>query len=437
MNILFIYPSSLTYGRQKFSASLPGRLILRYVSPPFLDFQFLSLVTPDKHSINLVSEEYTSIDYEGEYDLVGITAGTQNVIRAYEIADEFRRRGTKVVMGGWHASSLPMEAKQHADSVVIGEAEETWPQLLKDFENGKLKPFYKQERPVDLKKLPLVDENKIKKHGFATFIQATRGCPYGCKYCSITNTEHWRVFRTRPIEHVIDELRKIPQKFICFGDSSLTINVKYTKQLFYEMRDLNKKFSADGNIQVLGRDDELLKLAAEAGCIHWVSGFESINPKNIDEFCNKTKQSSDYKKAIKKIKDYGMELYANFMFGFDNDTKDSFKQTLDAIYDWDLTHPNFFILTPYPNTPICHQLEKEGRILTRDWSLYNLHNVVFQPKNMTPEELKEGTLNLFYEFYSTKNVIEKAIKSSKIGFYPFVFSAITNLYFSWTLLKRL
>jgi len=140
---------------------------------------------------------------------------------------------------------------------------------------------------------------------------------------------------------------------------------------------------------------------------------------------------------VKKIKDYGMELYANFMFGFDNDTRDPFKQTLDAIYDWDLTHPNFFILTSYPNTPICHQLEKEGRILTRDWSLYNLRNVVFQPKNMAPEELKEGTLNLFYEFYSTKNVIEKAIKSSKIGFYPFVFSVITNLYFSWTLLRRL
>jgi radical SAM superfamily enzyme YgiQ (UPF0313 family) len=435
MNILFVYPSQLRYGAKKFRSNILGKLILSYMSPPYLDFQSLNSVTPDKHTIEFVSEEYNDVDYDSEYDLIGITAGTQNAMRAYEIADEFRKRGPKVVLGGWHFSAIPEEAIQHADSVVVGEAEETWPQLLKDFENNNLKPIYRQSRPVDLSKIPIKKNDSLKKHGFNTFIQATRGCPFGCKYCSITNTDYWHVFRTRPIEYVIDELRTMPHKLVAFGDSSLTIDLKYTKQLFREMKELNKIFDCDGNIHMLSKDDELLKLASEAGCIQWKCGFETLNPKNIKEYCSKSKSPMNYKKTIEKINDYGMNVIGNFMFGFDNDTRDTFKTTLDVLYEWNLIVSNFFILTPFPGTPIYNQLEREKRIFHKDWSKYDMSNVVFQPKNMTPEELRNGLVSLYKEYYQTERSIKRSLNSFRVGFYPFIYGTWFNIYFSQVLRK--
>ena len=178
MRILFVYPSALTYGKQKIRSSFLDKLISGYMSPPFLDFQSLSSVTPKKHSFNFVSEEYNEINFDEEYDLVGITSGTQNALRAYEIADEFRRKGGKVVLGGWHISALPVEAIQHADSVVIGEAEETWPKLLEDLENDKLKSYYRQEKPVDLSKIPLKKIDIMKKTWFHYFRSSYTGLPF-------------------------------------------------------------------------------------------------------------------------------------------------------------------------------------------------------------------------------------------------------------------
>lgn len=430
MNLLFVYPSALSYGEHNIRSSLSGKLFLRYMAYPFLDFQYLYLVTPERHNFDYVSETFNEIDFSGDYDIVGITAGTQQINRAYEIADEFRKHGKTVVLGGWHVSALPEEAKEHADSVVIGEGEESWPKLLKDFENKRLKPFYQQDRPVNLSKLPKRNSKKIKTYGINAFVQSSRGCSFRCKYCSITNTEHWRVYRTRPVEQVIEELSSMPQKLISFSESSLTINKKHTKELFREMKNLNKKFSCNGNIKILSEDDELLKLAADAGCIHWLCGFESINHKNIDEFCNTTKKCKDYKRAIKKIKDYGMDIFGNFIFGFDNDRINVFEDTLNVLYDWDLNIGNFYILTPFPGTPLYDKLDSEGRIFNKDWSLYNFLNAVFKPKYMTPEELEGGLEYMYKNFYSSKNALKRGIKSFKIGLYPFVYTFTTNLYFS-------
>ena len=226
----------------------------------------LAAVTPPKYAIKFIDERYRRINYNVEFDIVGISTMTPSAVRAYEIADKFRAKGVTVIIGGWHASALPKEAKQHADSVVIGDAENSWPQLLKDLENNKLQPFY--EKTVDLEKVPLACRNRILHRGvnFIEEIQATRGCYMNCKYCSVPHTSYRRELRFRPIEDVVKEISSFSPKYVCFIDSSVTLNLKYTKQLFKAMKGLNKKFSCNGNVSILHRDNELLKLAKEAGC---------------------------------------------------------------------------------------------------------------------------------------------------------------------------
>ncbi len=435
MKILFVYPSSVTYGSYKYKSNLWGKILLSYNSPPYLDFQMLYLTTPEKHTIEYISEDFNEIDYEEKYDLVGISCGTKNAIRAYEIADEFRNRNTKVVLGGWHPSILPNEAKQHADSVVVGEAEETWPKLLKDLENNKLKPIYRQEKPVDLSKLPIRKGSVLKRKGFFSYVQTSRGCPNKCKFCCITNTEHWRVYRKRPIDDIIEELQEVPQKFIHLADPSSTLDINYTKELFKRMKDLNKRFSCNANVNVLGKDEEIIKLARDAGCLHFQCGFESIREMNLDEFCSKAKKREDNAKTIKKVHDHGVEIYGNFVFGFDYDTKSIFNDTLNEIYDWGLNLANFSILTPFPGTPLYTTLKNEGRVFDEDWSKYDLHHVVFQPKNMTPEELLHGTEQAYRDYFSVSSSLKRMSRSFKVGFYPFVFLSAAN-YFLYRCMKK-
>jgi len=390
-------------------------------------FRCLSAVTPKKYLIEIVDERFDKINFNKNYDIVGITTYTANAFHAYEIADKFREKGVKVVLGGYHASALPDEAKQHADSVVIGEAEETWPQLLKDFEKGKLKPFYRQTRPVDLSTIPLYDATFIGERSIRNVIQTSRGCPNGCEFCAITNSEFGRRYRTRPIDHVLKELITVPQKNIFFLDPSLTTNVNRTKLLFKKLRNLNKKFLCNGTVNVLSKDDELLRLASEAGCVEWFVGFESLSQENINAIGKRTNVVKEYKIAVKKIHDHGMLVTASFIFGFDGDTKNVFSETLDAAYDMEVDSAGFHILTPYPGTPLFERLEREGRILTKDWSRYReLDSVVFQPKNMTPYELLDGTQYVKKEFFSFNNVVIRSLKTMKIGMYPFIQNALVK-----------
>ena len=394
-------------------------------------FPILAALTPKKYSLELVNGGLSNINFENKYDLVGITCNTAYAFLAYEIADEFCRRGVPVVLGGYHPSALPEEAKMHADSVVIGEAEETWPQLLKDMEKGKLKPFYIQKQPVDPKLIP--HPRDIYQKGTSIGIQATRGCPYGCEFCSISNMKFRRIFRMRPIKDVVEEVRSHTGKSFIFQDNSLTINPKYTKQLFREIKGMNKKFIAYGNINILGRDDELLRLASEAGCIGWLIGFESVCQKSLDSVGKKSNRVSEYLSSVKKIHDYGMIIEASFVFGFDYDTTDIFDKTDEFVRKSEVEIPFALILTPYPGTALYQRLENEGRILTKDWAKYNGIHVVFRPKNMTAEELRINTLNLDKKWHKTSPSIERILRSMNLGLYPFIETLETEIF--WRLIN--
>jgi radical SAM superfamily enzyme YgiQ (UPF0313 family) len=396
-----------------------------FVSPQPKVFQLLSALTPKEHSIEIIQTiNPNEIDYDVDYDLIGISCLTCYANIAYDISKEFRRRGKTVVLGGYHPTALPDEAKQHSNSVVIGEVEEVWNLLLKDMENSKLKPFYKSEKPVDLCKVPFKENIESMEKNFEIF--ATRGCPHGCEYCAITNSYLGNIFRKRPVDVVIEEIEMHVDNQFIFHDASLTIDLDYSKQLFTRLKDLNKIFFASGNINTLGKDEEFLKLARDAGCFAWFIGFESINQESLDSINKNTNRVEDYKKAIKKIRDYGIAVFGSFMFGFDQDDKTIFDSTYEFIKSSDIDILYFHKLTPFPGTPIYRKLESENRILTKDWSKYDLDHIVFQPKQMTPEELLDGVHNLHTQFYSTKNSFNRMIKSAKLGFSNFTKVSMSN-----------
>jgi radical SAM superfamily enzyme YgiQ (UPF0313 family) len=392
---------------------------------PTLDAREIAAITPKKHTVTVLNERYTKINFDKYYDIVNINFTTSTAPRAYEIADNFRKKGVKVVMSGLHASAVPNEAKQHADSVLLGRGEINWLKLLDDFEKNELKEYYK---PINYDKSIMLPPTNVDLPGFVITgaIEATRGCPYRCEFCPESNIPGGEKFFTRPVDDVIAEIKSIPQKTITFYDNSLTINPVYTKSLFKKMKGLHKKFFFNGNADVLANDLEFVRLSKEAGCISWLIGFESISQKTIDSVGKKTNNVEEYVQAVKNIHDNGMAVIGDFMFGFDNDNPDIFNETLKVIKELQVDVADFCALTPFPGTPIFNKLDKEGRILTKDWSEYTLKNVVFKPKNMTVDELTYGLRKMYIGFYSTGYTVKRIIRSLRLGFYPFFFVLARN-----------
>jgi radical SAM superfamily enzyme YgiQ (UPF0313 family) len=375
---------------------------------PSLTMQQLAGITPDEHDVEIVDERFEDINFRAHYDVVALTSLTYNSLRGYEIADVFRKQGVPVVSGGYHASLLPEEAKGHADAVVIGEAELTWPRVLNDIAHHTLKPFYRAERLVEPEEIPAARHDIGVYNPFAEAMQASRGCPTGCEFCAMQIVEGNR-FRARPVNHIVDEAQSIKAKLIFFADASLTINPAFSKTMFKELRPLNKHFDCFGNINVLSRDDELLRIAADAGVSMWYVGIESISQENINAAGKSTNKVEEYGKAIKKIKDNGMLVTGFLMFGFDNDTPETFKRTLKAINEWDLDGISLSVMTPYPGTRLYQRMEKEERITCRDWSRYTEGNVNYTLEKLTEEQLFEGIQYIAQEYFSLHRIMKRCL----------------------------
>lgn len=393
---------------------------------PTLYARQIAAITPKKHSVTLINERYTTINFNEPYDLVNINFTTSTASRAYEIADTFQRHGVPVVLSGLHASSVPNEAKAHADSVLLGRGELNWLALLQDVEKGVLKSFYE---PVKYTVSSQIPPTNIKLPGFVFTgaIEATRGCPFLCEFCQDSNIPGGSEYYHRPIEDIINEIKNLPHKTFMFYDASLTIDPDYTKRLFTEMIGLKKKFFCNGNLNVLAQDEELVKLSKQAGCISWLIGFESVSQETLNMINKTTNKVTEYKKAVETIHRHRMAVIGCFIFGFDTDIETSFQFTMDFIKEVGIDIMDISILTPFPGTPLYNNLEKENRIHSRDWAEYNGKNVVFQLKNFSSLELKEKIQELYDEFYSIPYTIKRIIKSLSYGFYPFLLVVTRNV----------
>jgi radical SAM superfamily enzyme YgiQ (UPF0313 family) len=394
--------------------------------PTVITARQLAAVTPPHHDLTILEGNRT-IDFNTHYDVVHINFKTALAPRAYEIADIFREKRRIVVLSGYHPSALPEEASQHADSVIVGDAVTLWPVVIKDIEKGTLQPFYTSSDSHDSLVLPSTHKIKLKSLQLTNSIEATRGCPHKCDFCQDANIRDGAVFRARPFDDVMEEISSLQQKIFFFTDFSLTIDLAYTKELFRRMRGLKKKFVCGGNVDVLAEDEELLRLSHEAGCIEWISGFETFSQESLNGAHKKTNVVEDYARAVKKIHKYKMAVFGTFVLGFDEDTPDIFNVMQTHIGKLGIDAVNFAILTPYPGTPLFIRLEKEGRILTKDWSKYNRKNVVFQPLNMTKEELEEGFRKITLNFSSIPYMGFRTFRSFGLGLYPFMATFAGNL----------
>lgn len=378
---------------------------------PELTLPVLAALTPPDIEVIVTEEDVEDVTFKSHVDLVGISCLTPFASRAYEIADEYRRQGVRVVLGGIHASALPEEAIRHADAVVIGEAENVWPQLIQDFRTQRLKPLYKSDGFADLTNLPLPRRDLLKKG--MTFspcsLQTSRGCPFRCDFCSVTRF-FGGTYRTRPVEEVIREIELSGKKRWIFIDDNIIGNTRYARELFRRLIPLKIRWVGQSTL-LISADGELLNLAVRSGCRGLFIGFESLNEASLKGVNKGFNRVRDYETSIKKLHDHGILLCASFVFGFDHDDPSVFERTLDFLKRNKVGVAALTILVPFPGTRLYQKLHEEGRILTRDWSKYNYTTAVFRPRLMEPHTLEEGTRWVISEFYSRSSVLSRFVSN--------------------------
>lgn len=388
MKILLISPDNDNQYGRGVSAANKYRMIT-----PLLGLPYLAALTPQDVEVKIIDEAHGLMTEFEEADLVGITGMTMHAERMYRIADRYRDKGIPVVLGGIHVSYMPEEAANHADSVVIGEADEVWPQLIEDFRLNRLKSVYRNESRPDIKNLPFPRLDLVQgpryemPSGSINSIMATRGCPHNCSFCCVS-TMFGRKFRIRPIGSIISEIERMNNDPILFADDNLIGNPHYAKELFKALKPLNRVWGGQMSIQI-GHNPELLDLAVSGGLKTVFVGFESVNPNSLKSV-NKDRLNSveKYSEAIKRLHDKGVKIFGSFIVGLDHDDESVFEQIYEFVVKMNIEYPLIGILTPFPGTRLYQELEDQGRIFDRDWRKYNLINVVFKPKKMTPEKLQ-------------------------------------------------
>ena len=376
---------------------------------PQLSLYILEGLTPAHHEVKIVEEEAEPIDLEEKCDLVGISCMTANAPRSYELCREFKKRGKTVVLGGVHPTILPDEALQHADCVVIGEAEGVWETLLKDFQHNNLKKRYHNPLP-DLKKYVPKNFSKIIKKGLFNLIpvMTTRGCPYNCDFCCVTNLFGKKI-RHVPVENVVRDIRESGAKNFMFLDDNIIGRPKYAKALFQALKPLKINWVGQASVSLLVKDNELMQLAAESGCKALFFGVESVAEEQLHSMRKTFNEIEHLEHAFKKIKKMGILIHASMVFGFDSDRKEVFDETVRFLIRNKVSTVSFNVLTPYPGTKIYESLKDQGRLTTSDWRYYDHNTVVFKPKNMTPYELQLGKVNARKRFYSIRSVLKRSL----------------------------
>lgn len=404
--------------------AMPKLLLITASSPEIrrvrrsrvLNFQqitmpYLAARVPPGWQVSHVDEEAEDLDWNIEVNVVAITFHTPSAHHAYEIAAAFRARGICVAMGGPHVTLLPEEAGLHADVIFVGEAEGLWEEFLNSFESGTYLRVYRQNGTPSLEGVPMADKGLFHRSDHTNGVLfATRGCPHHCDFCTIA-VMYRQGFRKRPVAEVAAEYASFQGKVIIFWDDNIAGDREYAKDLFRAIAPYRKWWSSQASVHA-GRDDEFLEAAARSGCKQLFLGLESTSQVSMAESHKGFNRVEEYARIIERIHSHGIAVQVGIVFGFDHETPQIFKATLDFLEETGVQNATFNILTPFPGTPLFSRLEAEGRILTRDWRKYNGRSeVVYQPKGMSVAELLAGFRYANARFYSLASVAKRLSRS--------------------------
>ena len=412
---------------------------------PKLSLPVIAAYTPDSWEVDLVDEAVVDVDFDHPCDLVGLSVMTCYAPRAYEIAAEFRKRGKKVVIGGVHPTYCPDEALQYCDAIVCGEAEDLWPQLVADFEAGAMKREYKMGPFPSLEqyKNPRVELLSPESYMTRQCSFTTRGCHFECEFCSVSPF-NGKMTRRRPVPEVVKELRKIRDwvqaelverirngsirealltslrirvglddgSILAFVDDLHNSNRGYCRELWEALKPLNIKWGCQATL-FLGDEPDMVKLAADSGCVSVFVGMESISEDALEETNKSFNQVKKFEDEIKMFHDHGIMVNPGMVFGFDHDDESAFERSLEFLVRNKVELAYFNVLTPLPGTPLFDRYEKAGRIFDRNWAKYDGKHVVYYPSRMTPEQLEAGFHWINHEFYSLTSIGKRLMGTSQ------------------------
>lgn len=388
---------------------------IKYSLFPPLGLATLAAYAAADDEIELQDEHVETLRTDDRPDIVVIQVYITNAFRAYALADHYRQQGSYVCLGGLHVSSLPEEAMPHADSLFIGPGEDTFPQFLTDFRKGQPKKIYVNQKR-DIATIPPVCRDLIKRHLYLVpnSIVVSRGCPHHCDFCyKDAFFEGGRSFYTQRVDAALSEIDRLPGRHLYFLDDHLLGHQKFASALFDGMRGMNRVFQGASTVGAILRGN-LIEKAATAGLRSVFIGFETLNPVNLAQSNKRQNLGKDYEAAIKRLHDLGIMINGSFVFGLDDDDPGVFARTVDWAVKNGLTTCTFHILTPYPGTRLFQTMEAEGRILHRNWDLYDTRQVVYRTKGLSADVLKAGYDRAYQEFYSWKNIYRASVQHERV-----------------------
>lgn len=374
----------------------------------------LAAITPDKYETRVIHQQNQQIDFDTDADIIALSFFSGFAPEAYRLAKIYKQKGKTVIAGGPHATFAAQEVLEYCDSVISGEVESIWSAVLQDFAAGCLQKQYTGQS-IALKNIPTPRYDLLAKKFFIPkVVQATRGCPFSCSFCTVPTLNPG--FRMRPIKEVIKDINYDDfshwwqRKVVWFWDDNLTINRSYIKELLTEMIPGKRWWLTQASMDI-ARDGQLLDLMKKSGCIGIFFGIESFTEESLEDAGKRQNKIQEYKKHIKELHKRGICVMAGFIAGFDGDTPETITAMAKRLYDIGVDVPFLSILTPYKGTKLYKQLQNENRILEQGWEFYNGYNVCFAPKNMTPQELLLAHRNLWKETFSLQYALRRIMRS--------------------------
>jgi radical SAM superfamily enzyme YgiQ (UPF0313 family) len=376
--------------------------------PPLGLATLAGYLSPDDQ-VELQDEHVETLRTDDEPELVVIQCYITSAGRAYRLADHYRARGAYVCMGGLHPTSLPEEAAAHADSLFLGPGEDIWPAFLADFRAGRPQPLYRSTLRT-LETLPPIRRDLIKRHLYLVpnSIVVSRGCPHSCEFCyKDAFFEGGRGFYTQKVDAALREIERLPGRHLYFLDDHLFGDVRFASALFEGMRGMKRLWQAAGTVQSVLKP-RLLEKAVDCGLRSLFVGFETLNEKALRAQAKFQNLHRDYGAAVRRLHGLGVMVNGSFVFGMDEDDEGVFARTVDWAIGEGIETATFHILTPYPGTALFQRMEKDGRILHRDWDLYDTRHVVYRTRSMSAERLEEGYWDAYRDFYRWGSILRGA-----------------------------